>query len=130
MRKYTGPTVAGGEATIECPDWCVTDHAYWDDQADDCFHKSAVLEVVPPRDRVVTARLVHPPLAANLSLHSTAKEPAAACVWLAVGESVADGVELNVAGVDKLLAEVDRFRAGLVEQRELLAAIDAERRRA
>ncbi|GGK14569.1 hypothetical protein GCM10011583_53160 [Streptomyces camponoticapitis] len=130
MRTYTGPTLAGGESTIECPDWCVTDHAYWEDTADDCFHKGEVLEVEPPRDRAEPARLVHPPLAANLMLHSTAKEPAAACVWLAVSESVADRVELNVAGVDKLLAEVDRFRAGLVEQRELLAAIDAERRRA
>lgn len=125
LRTYTGPTVAGGVATVECPDWCVTDHAYWEDKADDCFHVSSLLEIVPSRDRV-TRCCAEPQMGVELKLHSTDKSPAAACAWL----YAEDGVELDLPGVDKLLAEVDTYRAGLANLRGLLAGLDAERRAA
>ncbi|WP_392668604.1 DUF6907 domain-containing protein [Streptomyces sp. LN785] len=128
MRTYTGPTVAGGTATIKCPSWCVTDHAYWDDAADDCFHQSDVLELAVPRDRIPGTRPLPPSLGTSLRLHSTDPLPSAAIIWLELDERSDHGVELNLAGVDKLLAAVDSYRAGLVELRSLLAGIDAERR--
>ncbi|MFF1413362.1 DUF6907 domain-containing protein [Streptomyces sp. NPDC058289] len=129
MKTYTGPTVFGGSMTIACPDWCVVDHAYWDDKADDCFHKSAVLEVALPRDRANYPAPVTPPLlGAELSLHSTCVIPSAASVWLQLSEYKADGLELDVAGVDSLLAELDRYRDGLAKMRGLLAAVDTELR--
>ncbi|MFD4135532.1 DUF6907 domain-containing protein [Streptomyces goshikiensis] len=129
MKTYTGPTLGGATATITCPDWCTVDHAYWDDRADDCFHKSALLEVTPPRDRANhPAPVFHPQLGAELQLHSTATSPAAAAVWLQLSEYKEDGVELDLAGLDSHLAEIDRYREGLAKYRRLLAAIDAERR--
>ncbi|MFD6939656.1 DUF6907 domain-containing protein [Streptomyces goshikiensis] len=130
MKTYTGPTLGGAVATITCPDWCTVDHAYWDDNADDCFHKSDLLEVTPPRDRANhPAPVFHPQLGAELQLHSTATSPAAAAVWLQLSEYKEDGVELDLAGLDSHLAEIDRYREGLTKYRRLLAAIDAERRR-
>ncbi|MEV5131658.1 hypothetical protein AB0K87_14420 [Streptomyces sp. NPDC053705] len=129
MRSYTGPTVAGGVSTIECPSWCVTDHAYWDDQADDCFHQSAPLEVAVPRDRVRSGTRPLPGvLETTLRLHSTDPAPSAALVWLEMNERTDDSVELDLAGVDKLLSSLDSYRAGLLELRGLLAGIDAARR--
>jgi hypothetical protein len=129
MKTYTGPTVFGGSMTITCPDWCVVDHAYWADKADDCFHKGAVLEVAMPRDRANYPAPVTPPvLGAELSLHSTCDIPSAASVWLQMSEYKDDGLELDLAGVDQLLASVDRYRDGLAKMRGLLAAIDTERR--
>ncbi|MFG2413322.1 DUF6907 domain-containing protein [Streptomyces goshikiensis] len=129
MKTYTGPTLGGAVATITCPDWCTVDHAYWDDKADDCFHKSSLLEVPTPRDRAnFPTPVVHPQLGAELMLHSTSPLPSAASVWLQLSEYKDDGVELDLAGVDSLLADVDRYRDGLAKLRGLLAAIDAERR--
>ncbi|MFI1449080.1 DUF6907 domain-containing protein [Streptomyces virginiae] len=129
MKTYTGPTLGGATATITCPDWCTVDHAYWDDQADDCYHKSSLLEVILPRDRANYPTPVTPPLlGAELQLHSTCRTPAAANVWLQLSEFKDDGLELDLAGVDELLANVDRYRDGLVKLRGLLAGIDAERR--
>ncbi|MFB7555324.1 DUF6907 domain-containing protein [Streptomyces brevispora] len=128
MRTYTGPTVAGGVSTITCPPWCVTDHAYWDDRADDCFHQSEALEVLMPRDRARTVRPLPGVLETTLRLHSTDPAPSAAVVWLELNGRTDDSAELDLAGVDKLLASVDSYRAGLLELRGLLAGIDAERR--
>lgn len=129
MKTYTGPTLGGGIATITCPDWCDVDHAYWDDRADDCFHKSELLEVSLPRDRANhPTPAVHPQLGAELMLHSTSPLPSAASVWMQLSEFKDDGLELDLAGVDKLLAEVDRYRDGLAKLRSLLAGIDSERR--
>ncbi|MBD3544463.1 DUF6907 domain-containing protein [Streptomyces sp. JV180] len=128
MRAYTGPTLAGGTSTIKCPSWCVTDHAYWEDRADDCFHQSDLVEIAIPRDRVVPGRLAPAAMGATLRLHSTDPTPAAAIVWLNNTEWKADGTELSLAGVDQLLTAVDDYRAGLARLRGLLARIDAERR--
>ncbi|MFJ7207488.1 DUF6907 domain-containing protein [Streptomyces sp. NPDC098789] len=129
-KTYTGPTLGGAVATIRCPDWCVVDHGYWDDNADDCYHKGDVLELALPRDRAnYPAPVPVPVLAAELNLHSTAPGPAAANVWLHLSEFKDDGLELDLAGVDQLLANVDRYRDGLAVLRGRLAAIDAERRR-
>lgn len=129
MRTYTGPTVAGGTATISCPSWCVTDHVYWDDKADDCFHHSNPLEVVMPRDRARhAARALPGVLETTLRLHSTEPGPSAASVWLELNGRTDDSVELDLVGVDSLLAAVDSYRAGLVGLRGLLAGIDAGRR--
>ncbi|WP_405489085.1 DUF6907 domain-containing protein [Streptomyces sp. NBC_00096] len=129
MKTYTGPTLGGATATITCPDWCTVDHAYWDDQVDDCFHKSELLEVNLPRDRANhPTPVVHPMLGAELQLHSTSPQPSAAAVWLQLSEYKADGLELDLVGVDSLLAELDRYRVGLAKMRGLLAAVDFERR--
>jgi len=129
MKTYTGPTLGGATATIACPDWCTTDHAYWDDRADDCYHRSSLLEVAVPRDRADYPAPVTPPLlGAELLLHSTAPGPSAAAVWLQLSEFKDDGLELDLAGVDTLLANVDRYRDGLAKLRALLAVVDAERR--
>ncbi|CUM39553.1 hypothetical protein H4W23_22110 [Streptomyces gardneri] len=130
MKTYTGPTLGGAVATIQCPDWCTTDHAYWDDTADDCFHQSEPIEIQAPRDR--DSRRTAPPfplMGAELRMHSTDPAPAAACMWVQFSEDKADGLELDVAGVDKLLASVDDYRAGLAELREKLAKAEHERRR-
>lgn len=129
MRTYTGPTVAGGVATIECPAWCVTDHAYWDDCADDCFHQSDALEVLLPRDRNRAPKALPGVLETTLRMHSTDPAPSAAIVWVELNGRTDESVELDLPGVDKLLEAVDSYRAGLVELRGLLAGIDAERRR-
>ncbi|WP_097934713.1 MULTISPECIES: DUF6907 domain-containing protein [unclassified Streptomyces] len=128
MRTYTGPTMAGGTSTINCPSWCTTDHAYWEDKADDCFHQSDVLEIAVPRDRVMGARVLPAVMGTTLRLHSTDPTPAGAIVWLNNSEWKEDGTELNLAGVDQLLAAVDTYRSGLVRLRGLLARIDGERR--
>ncbi|MFT9670904.1 DUF6907 domain-containing protein [Streptomyces rhizosphaericola] len=128
MRTYTGPTLAGGTSAISCPSWCVTDHAYWEDKADDCFHQSDLIEIAIPRDRVMPGRLAPPAMGATLRLHSTDPTPAGAIVWLNNTEHKADGTELSLPGVDQLLAAVDSYRTGLARLRGLLARIDAERR--
>lgn len=129
MKTYTGPTLGGATATITCPAWCTVDHAYWDDRADDCYHKSDLLEVVLPRDRANYPTPVLPPLlGAELNLHSTDDRPAAAHVWLQLSEHKDDGLELDLAGVDQLLANVDSYRAGLARIRNQLADIQADRR--
>ncbi|MBT2493683.1 hypothetical protein J7E96_35325 [Streptomyces sp. ISL-96] len=130
MKTYTGPTLGGATATVECPDWCVTDHAYWDDRVDDMFHHSAPIEITPPKDPAPLAgRPLVPQLEADLMLHSTDPRPCAASVYLRLDEHNNRAVDLDVPGVDKLLAELDRYRAGLVLMRERLAAIHAERTR-
>jgi hypothetical protein len=130
VKTYTGPTVGGGRMTVTCPDWCVTDHAYWDDTADDMFHASAPAELLPPRDRggYIGGRANWPLLSAELRTHSTDHRPAGACVWLAPDECTDHGIELDLAGLDALLGQVDAFRAQLAEQREVLASLDVERR--
>jgi hypothetical protein len=55
--------------------------------------------------------------------------PAAACAWLQYSEYNGDGVELDVRGVDQLLARLDAYRAGVAELREKLAKAENERRR-
>lgn len=131
MREYSGPTLGGGEATVQCPDWCVSDHAYWDEHVDDMFHQSALAEAVPPLDRDVRQRkLRHAQLGARLTVHSTLPEPAAAVLQLLLGERHEDVVELDATGARQLLAEVDRYRDELAGLVELLTTIDAGRRRA
>lgn len=130
MRKYTGPTMAGGKATVECPDWCVVDHAYWDDKVDDMFHHGAPIEIIPPKEPApLDGSPLVPQLMAELMVHSTDPRPCAASVYLRLDEHWDRAVDLDVAGVDGLLAQVDAYRAGLVKMRGQLAAIHAERTR-
>ena len=129
MKTYTGPTIGGATATIQCPSWCVTDHDYWEDTADDCFHQSSLLELDVPRDRARYRPTVVPALAAELRVHSTDQTPAGATLWVQFSEYKADGLELDLAGVDHLLKSLDDYRAGLVDLRGKLAAAENERRR-
>ncbi|GAA2796472.1 DUF6907 domain-containing protein [Streptomyces showdoensis] len=128
MKTYTGPTIGGATATIQCPSWCVTDHAYWDDDADDCFHQGAPLELDLPRDRARYKPVRVPALTAELRLHSTDPSPAAASVWAQFSEFKEDGLELDLAGVDHLLQALDDYRAGLVRLRGQLDRLDTDRR--
>lgn len=131
MRTYTGPTLAGGTATVECPDWCVVDHAYWGDNADDMYHRSVELSVLPPGAPAPTFGGVRVPhLTTHLSVHSTETRPCGAVVSVDLSEYKDDGVDLDVAGVDELLARVDTYRAGLESLRDRLASIQKERRTA
>ncbi|MFC8491208.1 DUF6907 domain-containing protein [Streptomyces sp. NPDC057235] len=131
MKTYTGPTLGGATATIQCPDWCTADHEYEGDTVDDCFHESDALELEPPRDR--DRNWNGPTLAALLSLrlnlHSTEPNPSAASVWLQYSEYRGDGIELDARGLDTLIARLDTYRAGVAELREKLAAAENERRR-
>ena len=129
-KTYTGRTVGGGLMTVECPEWCVTDHAYWGDTADDMFHQSEPAELIAPRDRAGFRgpRYGWPMLSARLRLHSTDQLPGAASVWLEPDEHTDHAVELDLAGVEQLLARVDDFRARLAEIGNLLAVLDAARR--
>ncbi|MER5312894.1 hypothetical protein ABT034_34560 [Streptomyces sp. NPDC002773] len=130
MKTYTGPTVGGAVATIQCPDWCTVDHAYWNDEADDCWHEADPLELHPPRDRDHRrGNPLVPLLDLRLRLHSTEQTPDAALVWLQYSEYRGDGIEMDVRGLDQLLASLDTYRAGVAEMREKLAAAENERRK-
>ncbi|MEE1818483.1 hypothetical protein PUR59_26120 [Streptomyces sp. SP18ES09] len=129
MKTYTGPTLGGAVATIQCPDWCITDHAYWDDRVDDCFHGSDAVELDPPRDRDrYVGAPTFPMLSSEIRLHSTEKAPAAASLWLHVGDS-SEALQLDLDGVNTLLARLDTYRAGVADLRQKLAAAENERRR-
>lgn len=132
-RTYTGPTAAGGTATVQCQDWCTEDHEYWGDTVDDMFHRSESAVLSAPRDRA--GRLGHvvggvqvPLLEATLSVYSGDPRPSGASVWLARDEQSDHGVELDVAGVDALLGQLDDFRGRLAGLRDTLARIDKDRR--
>jgi hypothetical protein len=130
MKTYTGPTLGGAVATIQCPDWCVVDHEYEGEKVDDCFHEAEPLELQPPRDRDRNFRVTLVPLLdLRLRLHSTDMTPDAASVWLQYSEHNGDGIELDVRGLDTLLARLDTYRAGVAELREKLAKAENERRR-
>ncbi|MBP2581647.1 hypothetical protein J3A78_002125 [Streptomyces sp. PvR006] len=130
MKTYTGPTLGGAVATIQCPEWCVIDHEYEGDHADDTFHEAEPLELAPPRDRDRNYRgPIVPLLDLRLRLHSTERTPDAALVWLQYSEYNGDGIELDVRGLDQLLARLDTYRAGVADLREKLAAAENERRR-
>lgn len=130
MRTYTGRTLGGATATVPCPDWCVTDHEYWDDRADDMFHHSAPIEILPPKDPApMVGRPLVPQLLAELMVHSTDLRPCMASIHLRLDEHADRAVDLDVPGVDGLLAQLDAYRAGLVQLRGTLAAVHAERRK-
>ncbi|MDT0270856.1 hypothetical protein RM844_31765 [Streptomyces sp. DSM 44915] len=131
MKKtYTGRTLGGGRMTVECPDWCVTDHAFWDDPADDMFHCTEPIELELPKDRAGYRPASRwPLLTAEMRQHSTTPGPAGVSVWLLPQDGHTDNsVEVDARGLDAFIEQLDAVRARLVEARGLLARIDAESR--
>lgn len=129
-KTYTGPTLGGGRMTVECPEWCVSDHEYWGETADDLMHCSEPAELLPPRDRAGHPQASRwPLLAVELRQHSTDPGPSAASVWILPQDGrTENAVEMNLAGVEQLLARLDAFRAEVAQAGNLLASIEASRR--
>lgn len=129
-KTYTGPSVHGGVVTVECPEWCVIDHEFWGDNADDLFHSPPDIELTLPRPSPAELRgqLVPPPLHAQLVVSNRDLRPAGALVSISVDEHRGRGVDLDPNGVDALLNELDEFRERLLALKGLMANIHAERR--
>lgn len=126
---YTGRTVAGGVATIECPPWCHVDHGYWGDDVDDLCHVGKSIELTVPDAPAPAHGMWVPPLLAELSVYTGDPNPSGAVVLLSWGETKDRGVDLDVAGCDAMLEQLDSFRRNLMKLRGTLASIHEDRRR-
>jgi len=129
MRTYTGPTLdRTGTCTVTCPEWCVVDHDYWEDKADDMFHVSEEVVIVPPADPAASAEsAIVPQMRADLMMHSTGREKDDVSILLRLDEYGLRAVDLDVAAADDVLAQLEEYTAGFRRLRDLLAEVSAGR---
>lgn len=111
--------MTAAQRAIVCPPWCVVDHA--DDKPGDAFHHSAHASIVPPAEAGTTelagafVELLH----AVLVVGDDPEVPPV--ILLDFMGHATNGVDLDLAGTDEMLAEVDRYRARLQDLRDRLA---------
>lgn len=119
-RTVTGRTRAGEPMTIECREWCDGDHDR--DWLDDTFHHSKPIMIVPPADPLAEPEYaIVPQMRATLMAHATSTLPGVEpCIYLELDRG-ARAVELDLAGADEVLAELDAYRAALAAMRDQLA---------
>lgn len=108
--------------TIVCPAWCVIDHAAEDDGGPDVFHHADIASIVPPASVGTTEPegAFTELLTADLCVGSEPDGPPVILVNF-MGHSD-HGVDLDLAGADEMLAELDQYRAAFKRLRDHLAA--------
>ncbi|MDJ1131778.1 DUF6907 domain-containing protein [Streptomyces iconiensis] len=147
-RTYTGPTLAGGTATIVCPPWCTVDHEHpiegidRADHADDAFHASETIAIVPPPDDERTDQFsIVPQLRAYLIQHSVdpltppydaehgpgtpwraTEKPMrpGAGIYLALEDAGDRAVTLDLEGAEQVLAELEEYTEAFRQMRDHL----------
>jgi hypothetical protein len=105
--------------TVQCPAWCVESHV--GERPEDVFHRSAIASIVPPAGIGATepegafVELLTAELAVADEFEET---PVILINYLGYGMT---GVDLDLAGADEMLAELDRYRAAFKALRDRLA---------
>lgn len=130
-RLYTGPSdVPDVRLEVECPAWCVQDHAEDFQPGNprcllDDFHESEEILVVPPG--VVRGDKVEPlaQLRASLMVHTTDGEthPDAASIHMRLDEYWDAYADMGVEEADDLIQQLQEYTARFKELRDHLAAV-------